>query len=198
MEIFQIKSGLSLGKETFCLIDIETTGLSTAFHEITEISAIRVNNRFEAIAEISHLVRISGSVPWHITRLTGIDDRLLRTKGLPLRRALEEIADFVSGQTGFAHHASFDRRFLNDSCLRETLSHQFPLECTIPHFKRAYPGRRTYKLQEIARDLGVAGGGAHRGLQDCRVLLGCLARAFSPTLPQILIRTDPRPSRPPS
>ncbi len=168
------------GQESFCVIDIETTGFSTALHEITEVSAIQVNERFEITAEMSHLVRISGTVPWHITRLTGIDDRLLRARGLPLRTVLDEIGGFVAGHSGFAHNASFDRRFLNDFCLRETLARQFPLECTIPHFKRRFPGRRTYKLAEMARDLGIPGAGAHRGLQDCRVLLACLEKAFSP------------------
>lgn len=46
------------GKSSFCLLDIETTGLSTEWNEITEIAVIRVNESFEITGEMSKLNRI--------------------------------------------------------------------------------------------------------------------------------------------
>ena len=54
---------------------------------------------------------------------------------------------------------------------------RFPLECSIPVFKRLIPGRKCYGLPVLAAALRVNGGGAHRALADCRVLLECLKKA---------------------
>ena len=165
------------GKSSFCLLDIETTGLSTEYCEITEIAAIRVNERFEVIAEMSRLVRISGRVPWHITGITSISDAMLRTEGHPLDGVLDEAWGFIGGMPSYAHNASFDRRFLDAFALRTGKDFRFPLECSIPVFKQLLPKRKGYGLPVLAEALRVDGGGAHRALADCRVLLGCLRKA---------------------
>jgi DNA polymerase III epsilon subunit-like protein len=166
------------GRTSFCLVDIETTGFSPDMHDITEIAAIRVNERFEVIGEMSRLVRISGTVPWRITEITGICNTLLEKEGVPLAGALEEVWHFTDGLPSFAHKASFDRNFLNAFASRLALPFQYPLECSIPVFKRLLPGRRSYGLPVLAEALHVGGGGAHRALADCRVLLGCLRRVL--------------------
>ena len=169
------------GKSSFCLLDIETTGLSTEYCEITEIAAIRVNERFEVIAEMSRLVRISGRVPWHITGITGISDALLRAEGHPLDGVLDEAWGFIGGMPSYAHNASFDRRFLDTFALRTGKNFRFPLECSIPIFKQLLPKRKGYGLPVLAEHLRVDGGGAHRALADCRVLLGCLRKVHGMT-----------------
>lgn len=165
------------GRRSLCLLDIETTGFSIDLDEITEIAAIQVNDRFEIVAEMSWLVRISGSVPWRITELTGITDSLLRTKGRPLGGVLDEAREFIGGLPAFAHNASFDRRFLNAFASRTGKAFEFPLECSIPVFKKLLPGRKSYGLPRLVEDMKVDGGGAHRALADCRALLECLQRA---------------------
>lgn len=167
------------GNATFCLVDIETTGLSPQFHEITEIAAIRVNERFEIIAEMSRLVRTSQPVPWHITRLTGISDSMLRKDGIPLGQGLDEVRGFIHEEPSYAHNASFDRRFLDAHAERTGKGFRFPLACSIPVFKRLIPGRKGYGLPVLAEALRVNGGGAHRALADCRVLLECLRKAHA-------------------
>lgn len=165
------------GRAPFCVVDTETTGLSPQMHEITEISAILVNERFEIVAEMSRLIRIDSRVPWHITNLTGITDAMLRAKGVPLPQALAELHGMVTGLPAFAHNASFDRRFLTAATERAGVGFQFDLQCTIPAFKRLLPNQRRYGLGVLAAALDVDGCGAHRALADCRILLGCLAKA---------------------
>jgi len=169
-------SAFDFGKAGFCVLDIETTGLSTEFHEITEIAAIRVNDRFEVVDEMCSLVKISGQVPWSITRLTGITDRMLRSQGRDLPEVVDAFHGFLGGEVMFAHNASFDRRFMNAAAVRTGLSGDFPLLCSIPVFKKRLPGRKGYGLPVLAEALRVNGGGEHRALGDCRVLLECLRR----------------------
>jgi DNA polymerase III epsilon subunit-like protein len=165
------------GKNSFCLLDIETTGLSPASEEITEIAAIRVNESFEVTGEMSRLVRISGRVPHRITGITGISDALLRAEGQPLDGVLEEAWDFLAGTVSYAHKASFDGGFLDACALRTGKTFRFPLECSIPVFKQLLPERKGFGLSALAEHLRVGGGGAHRALADCRVLLECLRKA---------------------
>lgn len=169
------------GKSSFCLLDIETTGFSTESNEITEIAVIRVNESFEITGEMSKLIRISGRVPWHITGITGITDAMLRAEGHHLGGVLEEARDFIGGIPSYAHNASFDRRFLDAFAMRAGKPFRFPLECSIPVFKRLLPDRNGYGLPVLAEHLRVDGGGAHRALADCRVLLGCLRKAHGIT-----------------
>lgn len=164
------------GEAPFCVVDIETTGFSTDFHEITEIAAIRVDENFEVIGEFSSLVRISGYVPRQITALTGITDSMLRAQGKPLERVLYETHGFLGEHVMFAHNAGFDRRFLDAGARRVGLGINFPLECSIPVFKKQLPGQGRYGLPALAEALRVRGGGEHRALGDCRVLLECLRR----------------------
>lgn len=166
-----------LGSTSFCVLDIETTGLSAQQHEITEIAAIRVREGFEIEAEFQCLVKIKGRVPWHITQITGIHDRMLQSEGKPLPAALRQVHDFSCGRLAFAHNARFDRSFLNTAAQRLGWLEEFKLECSIPVFKRLLPGRRGYGLGAVADCLNVRSGGAHRALADCRMLVDCLKRA---------------------
>lgn len=164
------------GRSSFCVVDIETTGFSTEYNEITEIAAIRVNESFTVVEEFSSLVKISGNVPWQITQLTGITGRMLDSQGRPLDRVLRDVHAFLDGDVMFAHNAGFDRRFLDEGARKSALGFTFPLECSIPVFKKMLPGQRKYGLPVLADALRVTGGGEHRALGDCRVLLECLKR----------------------
>ena len=170
---------MPFGKAAFCLIDIETTGFSPELHEITEVAAIRVNEHFEVTDEMSRLIRISQPVPWHITGITGISDELLRSKGVALTQVLEEAWSFIGGMRAYAHNASFDRRFLDAFAERTGKHFRFPLECSMPVFKRLLPGKKGFGLPALAEHFQVGSGGAHRALADCRILLECLRSAHA-------------------
>lgn len=167
----------AFGQAPFCVLDIETTGLSPARGEITEVSALRVNERFEVVGEMSCLIHINGWVPRHITGITGITDSMLAKKGVPLRQGLAEMHALIGGLPAFAHNASFDRAFLNAAAEQTGAAFSFNIDCSIPHFRRWLPGRKSYGLGALAESLGINGHGAHRALADCRILLGCLAKA---------------------
>jgi len=171
---------MPFGRSPFCVVDIETTGFSPDLHEITEIAAIRVNESFEITGEMSSLIRVSQPVPRQITSITGICDRLLAKEGRPLAPVLDQTWGFIGDTRTFAHNASFDRRFLDAFALRSGKQFRFPLECSIPVFKRLLPGRKGYGLPALAQDLRIRNHGAHRALADCRILLECLRSAHAP------------------
>ena len=62
--------------DDYTVLDIETTGLSPQNDYITEISAIKYRNN-RRVDEFSSLVKPELSIPYYITRLTGIDDAMV-------------------------------------------------------------------------------------------------------------------------
>ena len=65
--------------ETYLVVDVETTGLSAAEHEIIEIGALKVTDG-QVEATFQALVKSKGSVPKPIEALTGISDIMLERK----------------------------------------------------------------------------------------------------------------------
>lgn len=62
--------------DDYTVLDIETTGLSPQNDYITEISAIKYRNN-RRVDEFSSLVKPELSIPYYITRLTGINDAMV-------------------------------------------------------------------------------------------------------------------------
>src|ERR1035437_2818837 len=62
----------------YAIIDIETTGQASATGKITEI-AIFIHNGFEITDSFTSLVNPEVYIPGFITRLTGIDNEMVKT-----------------------------------------------------------------------------------------------------------------------
>ena len=77
----------TLKEDSYIVLDVETTGLSCAVHEIIEIAALSIVH--DAVeAELSMLVQCQTSLPENISKLTGITDKMLQQQGIPLYQAL--------------------------------------------------------------------------------------------------------------
>lgn len=102
----------------YYIIDLETTGLKIAFHEVTECSIIRVADR----NQMSHFIR--AEFPWRASeealRVTGRTKKDLE-KGLSKEQAVEKIHSWLTSDGSspeercmIAHNANFDMRFSRD------------------------------------------------------------------------------------
>jgi len=60
------------------IIDIETTGMSSARNSITEIGIIKIDNGV-VIDEYHTLVNPGRDIPQQITRITGIDNLMVKS-----------------------------------------------------------------------------------------------------------------------
>src|SRR5437868_1735499 len=66
-----------LEEASFCVVDLETTGLSPGSSRICEIGAVRVE-RLGLVATFETLANPRTPLPLAIATLTGIEDRALR------------------------------------------------------------------------------------------------------------------------
>ena len=104
---------LSPDEDTFCVVDVETTGLSPERDAIIEIAAIRkvVRTGLAQEEEFTELVRPPGNIPKAVREKTGITNELVMDADT-IDQVLPRVAAFVGDARIVAHNAHFDRRFL--------------------------------------------------------------------------------------
>lgn len=162
----------TLKEDSYIVLDLETTGLSCAVHEIIEIAALCIVH--DAVeAELSMLVQCQTSLPENISKLTGITDEMLRKQGIPLHKALSQIISFVGNRSIVCHNAAFDFGFLHAACQRMGLS-MFHNPCidTLTLSRHKVFDVEDYKLNTIANYFSMDTSNHHRALADCYLTYG--------------------------
>ena len=162
----------SLKEDTYIVLDVETTGLSCAVHEIIEIAALSIVH--DAVeAELSMLVQCQTSLPENISKLTGITDKMLQQQGIPLYQALLQFIAFVGNRSIVCHNAAFDFGFLHAACQRVGLS-MFHNPCidTLTLARRKVFDVVDYKLNTVADHFSMDTSNHHRALADCYLTYG--------------------------
>ena len=154
--------------EQFVVFDLETTGLDPRKHEILEFGAIRVNRDSINHDTFQSLVKPSRKVPKKITELTGINQAMLDAEGVPIESALREFLNFVGDLHLVSFNADFDMAFLQSTATKHSISIGNPVSCALKMSRRAWPGRKSYRLADLAKDGNLRSDGTHRALGDCQ------------------------------
>lgn len=162
---------LSILPERFVVFDLETTGLDSAKHEILEIGAVRVNRDSDVHDTFQVLVRPKRKVSKKITEITNITQDMLTKDGQSLDSAMSEFVAFVGDNRLVSFNAEFDMAFLHNAASQSGLTLKNPTSCALKMARRAWPGRRSYRLVDLAKDGGLSVVGAHRALHDCRLTI---------------------------
>ncbi len=158
----------------FTIVDLETTGLSKNYHKITEIAAVKVRDN-KITDSYQTLVNPETRIPSFITRLTGIDNELV--KDAPkIKQVLPDFQDFLGDDVFVAHNASFDFGFLNHN-LKTHYNQDLRNEvlCTRKLANRLYPNLERKRLCDLCDHLNIKNVESHRALGDVRAT----ARVFT-------------------
>ncbi len=151
----------------YTIVDIETTGLSAYYHKITEIAAIKFDGN-NIKDEFSTLVNPETSIPRFITRLTGIDDDMVKDAPT-IDEAILDFYSFLGNSTFVAHNATFDYKFL-DHALKK--SHDKNMQnisiCTCKLARRLLPGLPSKRLSALCEHFNIINEKAHRAMGDTR------------------------------
>lgn len=152
------------------IVDIETTGLSKHRHKITEIAAVNVVNG-KIKKEFQTLVNPECHIPSFITRLTGIDDELVKDAPT-IEDALPSFLKFLGDNLMVAHNATFDFGFLSHNArqLREELCND--TLCTKKLANRMLPDLPSKRLEVLCDHFNVKNVQAHRALADVHATHG--------------------------
>jgi len=170
----------------FVVADVETTGLDAARHEIIELSAIRVPGPREKMETFNEFILPRRNVPKEIMKLTGITNEMVAAAGT-IDDVIPEWLSFTRGLPIVFYNAPFDMRFLSAAADVCGCNIRNEVICALVMARRAFPGLGSYRLADVAREIGAPTDGAHRALADCRMTLCVFAAAGAKLAKQGLI-----------
>ena len=139
--------------ETFVVLDLETTSLDLARHEIIEIAAIGYRKGATTHDTFQAPVKSGKTVPKEITDLTGITQVMLDNEGEPLSQVIPQFSDFISSLRLVTFNAEFDMAFLEAACENHGIPKPInPVSCALKMARRAWPRRKSFRLNDLAND----------------------------------------------
>ena len=171
-----------LSEVPLVVLDTETTGLFPGMgHRVVEVAAVRLVG-WREVGQMSGLVNPGRSMDPNAARVNGISETELATAP-PFADIVPRLQPLLEGAVLVAHNAPFDAGFLGMeyAILRQNGFTLFdpvlpnPWLCTLALArKQFYFGQNS--LGQVARQLGVRTGRAHRALNDVYVTAEVLKR----------------------
>lgn len=145
----------------YCVLDLETTGLSAEYDEIIEIGILKVRNN-QIVDRFEQLIKPKYEIDDFITKLTGITNEMLSDKP-SIQNIKNEVLDFIGNDTIVGHNTSFDIRFLNNS-FDVNLENKYI--DTMQFARKLFPELEHHRLTDLSKHLNLSNN-AHRSIADC-------------------------------
>ena len=154
--------------EEYCVIDIETTGLSPDYDEIIELGAIKVKNE-NIVEKYDQLIKPKYELDEFITELTGITDEMLNDSP-SIDEVLPDYLKFIGDSIVIGHNVNFDVNFLYDTALTNGLKFENDFVDTMRLSRRLSPEMKHHRLKDCLKEYSIdRDGREHRALSDCEV-----------------------------
>lgn len=152
--------------QTFIVLDIETTGLNASKDRITEIGAVKIVDK-EIVDSFHTFVNPGIPIPPKITELTGITNDMV--KDAPsIEEALAKFRQFCGTSALVAHNAPFDIGFIREASKSIDWEITNPIVDTLTLSRELLKDLKKYKLDILAKHLGVKLENHHRASDDAR------------------------------
>lgn len=155
----------------FAALDIETTGLTPSNNQIIAIGAVRTGKDPDSFYRLVKLEK-SRSVPAEISKVTGLNDHLLNTKGVPIEEALIDLKSFLSDVPVVGYNLLFDERFLQAALIKHKLI-QFNNKMVdlLPYIKKVDKFSDDYHLSTILSKYDIVNDHPHNALSDAQATM---------------------------
>lgn len=158
--------------DTYVVFDIETTGFSALTDRIIEIGAVKVENG-KITEKFSTFVNPKIPIPYRIEHLTGINDEMVMGAET-IDVVLPKFLEFSKGAIMVAHNADFDMSFIMQNAKNLGIEYDVTYVDTVALARVLIPSISRYKLDNVAKALGVSLENHHRAVDDA----GCTAEIF--------------------
>ena len=156
----------------YVVFDLETTGFSPETNRIIEIGAVKVQNG-KIVDKFSTFVNPQVPIPFRIGQLTSINDSMVIDAPV-IADILPEFMKFCEGCVMVAHNADFDMSFIKKNCQRLDIPCKPTIVDTVALARVLLPNLNRFKLDTVAKALGVSLENHHRAVDDA----GCTAEIF--------------------
>lgn len=159
-----VNAGEQTLDDTYIVFDIETTGFSAIKDKIIEIGAVKVKDG-AIVEKFSTFVNPKRPIPFEITQLTSITDEMV-LDAPDIESVLPEFLEFVGDGVLVAHNAGFDVGFIEQNCRYQEIEPDFVSVDTVALARVLLPTLSKYKLNIVAKALGISLENHHRAVDD--------------------------------
>ncbi|MBO5097511.1 MAG: PolC-type DNA polymerase III [Agathobacter sp.] len=165
--------------DSYVVFDIETTGFSPAVNKIIEIGAVKVEGG-KIVDRFSTFVNPQVPIPFRIEELTHISDDMV-VDAPTIDVVLPQFLDFCEGCIMVAHNAEFDMSFIKKNALDLGKEFAPTVIDTVAMARFLLPTLNRFKLDTVAKAVGVALNNHHRAVDDA----ACTAEIFVKFIPML-------------
>ncbi|MEZ7890962.1 MAG: 3'-5' exonuclease [Candidatus Wallbacteria bacterium] len=153
---------------SYCVTDIETTGLSPKTEAIIELAAVKIINDQVTETFCSFVNPDGREISPEITKITGITNEMV-ANAPALEEVIPRFLDFIGDSVFVAHNAPFDLSFIN-RYLTDKYSQKLvnPIICTVKLAKMMYPNLESHSLESLIRFFKIKVDNRHRALDDAK------------------------------
>lgn len=156
---------LPIDQASFCVLDVETTGLSPQYNNIIELGIVRVKN-YKIVEKYHSLINPGRDIPNFITGFTGISNDDVYNAPF-FDDIADKVTEFIGDDVIAGHNLSFDKSFLKrefNYCGRSEPAN--PNLCTLKVARRIFPLLKSKSLGSVASFLKIKSSSSHRALGD--------------------------------
>ncbi len=151
-------------RQSYVVVDVETTGGRGEHHRVTEIGAVKVRDG-QIVDRFQTLLNPQRSIPPGISRLTGITPAMVENAPY-FADVADEFEAFLEDSIFVAHNVNFDYGFIAMEFQRLGRTFRLPKLCTCASMRRLYPGHRSYSLASLCRSFDIPLKQHHRAMCD--------------------------------
>ncbi|HEX2867632.1 MAG TPA: exonuclease domain-containing protein [Ignavibacteriales bacterium] len=149
----------------FCVVDVETTGMSPSTCRIIEVGMVRIR-KLKVVETYQTFVNPGTEIPYFITTLTGISNSDVYDAPY-FDEIANQVKEFIGDSILIGHNLQFDVSFLRrafEDCGSEKFSN--PLLCTLKLARKMYPELSSKSLASVVKHLKIRNKNVHRALSD--------------------------------
>lgn len=153
----------------YCILDIESSGGPFGREAIIEIAAFRYDGS-EITDQLISLVKPHRGIQKFVTKITGIDEKMLR-RAPQFQEIAKRLIELTEDAIIVGHNAKFDYRMLRQEYARLGYPYERSILDTIPIAQELIPNLTSYGLDTVCEELGIYRNQRHRAEGDARATL---------------------------
>lgn len=148
----------------YAIVDIETTGSFASGNGITEI-AIAIHDGRQVINFYETLVNPNQPIPPFIQSLTGITNNMV-ANAPAFHEVAGQVFELLQDKVFVAHNVNFDYSFVKHHLQTAGYDLEEKKLCTVRLSRKILPGKRSYSLGKLCREVGIRMSNHHRAGGD--------------------------------
>lgn len=157
---------------TYAIIDVESTGGKIEEEAIIDIAILRFDGH-RIVDQFHSLVNPEREIQPFVTSLTGITSKMVQTAPKFYELA-KRIVEITNDAVLVAHNTQFDYRILKEEFHRLGFDFKSATLCTVELAQRLLRDHDSFKLDKLAKALGIPISNRHRALGDAEATLSLL------------------------